>query len=1071
MATRLRILILEDIPSDVELLLHELRLAGFAPEWQCVTTESEYLAALAAPPDVILADYSLPQFDARSALCLLHEREMDIPFLVVSGVVGDEEAVSILKLGAADYLLKDRLARLGQAVAQALEQKRLRDEKQRTEEALQHAYEELETSVQERTAALQASEAQLRLVLEAAPASIVYVDQEQHYRFCNQRYAKNFDLNPRDMVDKHVQEVLGVKNYQQIRPHIEQALAGQLVAFEVEVSFPRIGKRYLNVVYAPDRDPNGLVRGFVGMVSDTTERKEAEKMRAHLAEIVHSSADAIVSKDLQGIITSWNPAAEQIYGYTAEEMIGQSKSRIIPPDLPEELPTILNKIRAGERIEHYETVRLRKGGTRVNVSITVSPIRDGSGQIIGASNIARDITERKLAEAERERLLYEVEKQRARLQVVLENTPGGVAILEGPEHRYTMVNPAHGVISRGKGDLVGRTVAEVWSEARGHEAQQLLDRVFTSGEPVHYTEMRMELERDQGREEAFFNLDYLPLRDEKGQVFGILLFANEITELVQSRKRAQALAATLQEMNAELAASETLFRAIFELAAVGIARVAPDGSWLDVNHKLCEIVGYTREEMLAKTFQDITHPEDLNTDLAYIRQMLAGEIQSYSVEKRFFHKDGSIVWINLTVTLVRESGQPKYFISVVEDITANKRAEEALRRSEAYTRAIVNVALDGIATINEQGVIESFNLAAAHTFGYEPEEVIGQNIKILMPEPYHSEHDAYLHNYLTTGQKEIIGIGREVRGRKKDGTIFPIELAVSEVALENRRVFVGTLRDITQRKRAEEALLQAQALLEERVLERTAELQRSNADLQQFAYVASHDLQEPLRMVTSFMQLLEKKYKGQLDEQAHVWIGYAVDGASRMQKLINDLLVYSRVGTHGKEFRRCDVNEVLYTALQNLQLTLSENNAEITFDALPIIQGDGLQLVSLFQNLIGNAIKYHSDLPPRIHITASREGQEWLFSVRDNGIGIAPQFSERIFIIFQRLHNRNAYPGTGIGLALCKRIVERHGGRIWVESESGQGATFFFVLPAKHKETGREKTGYESTGGDPARGG
>lgn len=261
--------------------------------------------------------------------------------------------------------------------------------------------------------------------------------------------------------------------------------------------------------------------------------------------------------------------------------------------------------------------------------------------------------------------------------------------------------------------------------------------------------------------------------------------------------------------------------------------------------------------------------------------------------------------------------------------------------------------------------------------------------------------------------------------------------------------WAGTCTDIDDFKQTQDTLRRINDELEARVSERTAELVRSNADLQQFAYVASHDLQEPLRMIASFMQLLEKKYKGQLDEQADRWIDHAVGGATRMQMLINDLLTYARVGTLGNDFRVCKIDEVLSIALKNLQLVVSESHADVTFDALPVLLGDQVQLVSLFQNLIGNAVKYRGEQPPRIHVSARREGQDWLFSVRDNGIGIAPQFSERIFIIFQRLHNRKTYPGTGIGLALCKRIVERHGGRIWVESEPGDGATFLFVLPAK----------------------
>ena len=238
-------------------------------------------------------------------------------------------------------------------------------------------------------------------------------------------------------------------------------------------------------------------------------------------------------------------------------------------------------------------------------------------------------------------------------------------------------------------------------------------------------------------------------------------------------------------------------------------------------------------------------------------------------------------------------------------------------------------------------------------------------------------------------------------------------------------------------------LVSAQQSLEESI----AELARSNADLQQFAYVASHDLQEPLRMIASYTQLLARRYKGKLDADADDFIGYAVDGATRMQRLINDLLTYSRVTTQGKSFERVDCNQILEGVLTNLRLAVEENRAVVTHDALPVVTADGGQLGQLFQNLIGNAIKFHGEEPPRVHVSVELRNNEWQFAVRDNGIGIDPRYAERIFVIFQRLHNREDYPGTGIGLALCKKIVERHGGRIWVESPIGRGAVFCFTLP------------------------
>ena len=225
------------------------------------------------------------------------------------------------------------------------------------------------------------------------------------------------------------------------------------------------------------------------------------------------------------------------------------------------------------------------------------------------------------------------------------------------------------------------------------------------------------------------------------------------------------------------------------------------------------------------------------------------------------------------------------------------------------------------------------------------------------------------------------------------------------------------------------------------------ELARSNEELEQFAYVSSHDLQEPLRMITSYLQLLQRKYQGNLDDKADKYIHFAVDGASRMQNLINDLLEFSRVTTRAREPETMDCEFILNQVLSNLKLVIKENNATISHGPLPEVMADSTQLAQVFQNLIINGIKFHGEEAPKIHISAEKKANEWVFSVQDNGIGIDPQYSERIFEVFKRLHNREEYPGTGIGLAICKKIVERHGGRIWVESELGKGSTFYFTLP------------------------
>ena len=269
---------------------------------------------------------------------------------------------------------------------------------------------------------------------------------------------------------------------------------------------------------------------------------------------------------------------------------------------------------------------------------------------------------------------------------------------------------------------------------------------------------------------------------------------------------------------------------------------------------------------------------------------------------------------------------------------------------------------------------------------------------------------------------------------------------IGQLALTFDRMADTLEQRVGELQRAEGELKSLNEDLERRVLERTLELKRSNEDLEQFAYVASHDLQEPLRMITNYLQLLRQRYRDKLDAGADDFVAFALDGSKRMHQLIHDLLTYSRVGTHGKEFVPTDCEQALANALANLRVAIEESRAEITRDPLPTVNGDEVQLTQLFQNLLGNAVKFRGEGTPKIHVGVQRTGGEWEFSVRDNGIGIAPEDFQRIFLVFQRLHSRERYPGTGIGLSVCKKIVERHGGRIWVESKLGRGTTFYFTL-------------------------
>jgi PAS domain S-box-containing protein len=474
--------------------------------------------------------------------------------------------------------------------------------------------------------------------------------------------------------------------------------------------------------------------------------------------------------------------------------------------------------------------------------------------------------------------------------------------------------------------------------------------------------------------------------------------------------------------------------AIFALDAEG--RIAAWGAGAE------RVTGWTAEAALGKRLDLLTPPvpDEEGGSAGGEKDLARRAADAGSAEREGWRArgDGTRFWARETVTALRgQDGALGGFAVVMRDDTARHDAEAALRASQTTFAGILEIASDAVVCVGEKQTVTFFNRGAEVIFGYQAGEVIGQPLEMLIPGYARAGHAEHVRRF---GEGTVVarrmGERGEITGLRKSGEVFPAEASISKLIVGGTRVYTAVLRDVSERRRAEEALnTQAQ------------ELARSNADLEQFAYVASHDLQEPLRMVASYTQLLARRYKDRLDDDAHEFIAYAVDGVTRMQALINDLLAYSRAGSRTSTPVPTDLNAVLQRVLVSLAAAIEESGAEVTSGPLPTLPADGSQIAQVLQNLIGNAIKFRGEQPPRVHVSARLEGGTWTLSVRDNGIGIAPEFAERIWVIFQRLHSRAEYPGTGIGLAICKKIVERHGGRIWVQPAPEGGSDFRFTLP------------------------
>ncbi len=502
----------------------------------------------------------------------------------------------------------------------------------------------------------------------------------------------------------------------------------------------------------------------------------------------------------------------------------------------------------------------------------------------------------------------------------------------------------------------------------------------------------------------------------------------------------------LRKAQVKLEDSRRKYFELYNFVSDGYFTLDKNGLILEVNLAGASLLGVERSRLIDTSFIKYIDPEYRNEfHLHCMKVMETAEKQT--IEIKLLKYDKSSFYVSLdTLNVLDTNNEFKEFRISVRDITDIKKAAKELELASNYNRSLLEASLDPLVTIGSNGKINDVNRSTEKITGITRDELIGTDFSNYFTIPKRAR-DGYQQVFKEGSVRDY-----PLEIKHANGHVTPVLYNASVYKDEFGEVLgvFAAARDITEIQRAEEILIDYNDTLEERVKKRTEDLAKSNADLAHFAYVASHDLREPLRMITSFLQLLERRYKDNLDQDANEFIGFAVEGAKRLDLMINDLLEYSKITRTELDFKPVNLEDVLEEALINLIVQTEENNAVITSDPLPTVIGDELLLVQLFQNLIANAIKYRSQENPEIHVSCEREKNQYLISVKDNGIGIDPKQLDRIFTIFQRLHRNDEYEGTGIGLAIAQNIVNQHGGQIWAESEVGNGSTFYFTLPYKN---------------------
>ena len=860
---------------------------------------------------------------------------------------------------------------------------------------------------------LSESEKKYRSLIEQASDGIVISDLEGKILEVNNSICNLAGYRPEEIIGRPVDYFLPKEDLASNPLRIEDLLQGGSLLYERKLQ-KKTGEALDVEVNSKMASHNTLI----GFVRDITERKKAaEELRSsndRFELIARATNDAIWQHDLLTNETSGNENLYRMYGFQrgVDKITYKKFMERVHPDDQERLKVNFDNVVAkGESLVTEEFRFLAGDGTYKNIYDRAFVTYDDLGNAVKITGVMQDITIRVNSEKG-------VLKEKELLDSLINSLPG-VFYLYDKEGKFLRWNKNFEIVTGySESEMQNIHPLDLFDENEKLLLSEKINNVFKVGQD--YVEANF-LTRSKEKIPYYFSGIMIKYEGE----YCLMGFGIDFTDKVRSQRAVKE--------------SEEKFRALIEQASDGVIIMSPEGKALYISPSVERITGYSEEKWANMDMFELVHPEDLTEVEIVVKKVTENPGLPFSHTFRFIHNDGSWKWLESTLTNMMHIASINGIVENFRDVTEKLQIEKSIIAEKELSDSIIN-SLPGIFYLYEQdtGRFIRWNDNLEKVTGYS-----GAEIKQMHPiDFYDSDEKVQIKKRIKDSlERKMPGV--ELLLFTKDKRKISYYYNSHVIEYQGIPCIMGMGFDITDRKTIEQELQISHRKLEKKA----GELINSYSELERFAYIVSHDLQEPLRMVTSFLKLFEKKYKGQLDETGEKYIYYAVDGAERMKQLIMDLLEYSRTGTNRDVTEDTDMNEMIDDVLKVLKNAVEETGANIQYYNLPVLpQASKVQMFQLMQNLVGNALKYHGPEKPIITINAAEQPTHWLFSINDNGIGIDPKFAEKIFIIFQRLHNKTEFSGTGIGLSICRKIVEKHGGKIWVESSGVGGSTFYFTI-------------------------